>query len=687
MHYTRNKKLTYQINSSTTDTQRVPSINIPKLSNNNSIYIQNLIERSDRFKNLGSDYKVLSSCCPKLGSSIKNIFSSDKKRNDAMNYVKKLRANKSQIMEFTESQAQNRQNSVSRFFNESPIRYNGVNFRNGSNQRTPIQLDIEGSSGKKFIDDNTYEDDNEIKQLYKRGETSKVIRFDDNNKYYYLNKSNSNNTLNVNNEFNYKVDHFEIGFDHSKKIRLRKETDAFSLYGKEKKKTEVKESTDSSTNTDSMTEEEKEDVVLMKVTNKPMIIENKIHKINIENDIDKIKKIQKKYKEKQEPNEYKNFTGYLIYEINKGRKIKKYLCDDDSINTINDVLKKDNVRIGNKWLQFVDEDIPKPQEEKKVLLNRECQTDKVELISNECNTNVIETNEFGSNVNNQAEVCDNGVSANIVAESIDDSSNTVLETKETGCNTTTQEKSITKNECIEIIQYRPKIKEEVKEEIKEEVKEDIYEEVTNVNREERTPIKDRAHYQNIKSIPQSSSNKKKFDIHPIILHEPSYEKITVNMPLQNKCQKKSKVHFEDNKPIPPKKVLNEKIKNILKCLVRDEEQKEEEEVSDIKKKITFAPSVVVSQDLRQSIDSDIKRVQTAPLAGTENSEMVSIINKKPTLHKKKKKPPMNEFKEDFSKAKEIETQEQVLLDAIRQKALLFRQKFRKMKKEAESVNK
>ena len=687
MHYTRNKKLTYQINSSTTDTQRVPSINIPKLSNNNSIYIQNLIERSDRFKNLGSDYKVLSSCCPKLGSSIKNIFSSDKKRNDAMNYVKKLRANKSQIMEFTESQAQNRQNSVSRFFNESPIRYNGVNFRNGSNQRTPIQLDIEGSSGKKFIDDNTYEDDNEIKQLYKRGETSKVIRFDDNNKYYYLNKSNSNNRLNVNNEFNYKVEHFEIGFDHSKKIRLRKETDAFSLYGKEKKKTEVKESTDSSTNTDSMTEEEKEDVVLMKVTNKPMIIENKIHKINIENDINKIKKIQKKYKEKPEPNEYKNFTGYLIYEINKGRKIKKYLCDDDSINTINDVLKKDNVRIGNKWLQFVDEDIPKPQEEKKVLLSGECQTDKVELISNECNTNVIETNEFGSNVNNQAEVCDNGVSANIVADSIDDSSNTVLETKESGCNTTTQEKSITKNECIEIIQSKPEIKEEVKEEIKEEVKEDIYEEVTNVNREERTPIKDRAHYQNVKSIPQSSSNKKKFDIHPIILHEPSYEKITVNMPLQNKCQKKHKVHFEDNKPIPPKKVLNEKIKNILKCLVRDEEQKEEEEVSDIKKKITFAPSVVVSQDLRQSIDPDIKRVQTAPLAGTENSEMVSIINKKPTLHKKKKKPPMNEFKEDFSKAKEIESQEQVLLDAIRQKALLFRQKFRKMKKEAESVNK
>ena len=686
MHYTRNKKLTYQINSSTTDTQRVPSINIPKLSNNNSIYIQNLIERSDRFKNLGSDYKVLSSCCPKLGSSIKNIFSSDKRRNDAMNYVKKLRSNKSQIMEFTESQAQNRQNSVSRFFNESPIRYNGVNFRNGSNQRTPIQFDIEGSSGKKFIDDNTYEDDNEIKQLYKRGETSKVIRFDDNNKYYYLNKSNSNNRLNVNNEFNYKVDHFEIGFDHSKKIRLRKETNAFSLYGKEKKKTEIKESTDSSTNTDSMNEEEREDVVLMKVTNKPMIIENKIHKRNIENDINKIKKIQKKYKEKQEPNEYENFTGYLIYEINKGRRIKKYLCDDDSINTINDVLKKDNVKICNKWLQFVDEEIPKAQEEKKVIHSRECQTEKVELVSNECNTNIIETKEFGFNVNIIEEVCDNGVNVNIVSDTIDDSSNTVLETKESGCNTT-QEKNhiIAKNECIEIIQSKPEVK-EIKEEAKEEIKEEVYEEVSNVNREEKTPIKDRAHYHNVKSIPQSSSNKKKFDIHPIIINDPSYEKITINMPLQNKCQKKSKVHFEDNKPLPPKKVLNEKIKNILKCLVRDEEQKEEE-VSDIKKKITFAPSVVVSQDLRQSTDPDIKRVQTAPLASSEHSEMVSIINKKPTLHKKKKKPPMSEFKEDFSKAKEIESQEQVLIDAIKQKAFLFRQKFKKMKKEAESVNK
>ena len=159
------------------------------------------------------------------------------------------------------------------------------------------------------------------------------------------------------------------------------------------------------------------------------------------------------------------------------------------------------------------------------------------------------------------------------------------------------------------------------------------------------------------------------------------------MPLQNKCQKKQKVHFEDNKPIPPKKVLNEKIKNILKCLVRDEEQKEDDDVSDIKKKITFAPSVVVNQDLRQSTDPNIKRVQTAPLASPENPELVSIINKKPTLHKKKKKPPMNEFKEDFSKAKEIENQEQILIDAIKQKALLFRQKFKKLKKEAETVNK
>ena len=48
---------------------------------------------------------------------------------------------------------------------------------------------------------------------------------------------------------------------------------------------------------------------------------------------------------------------------------------------------------------------------------------------------------------------------------------------------------------------------------------------------------------------------------------------------------------------------------------------------------------------------------------------------------------MSEFKEDFSKAKEIENQEQVLIDAIKKKAFLFRQKFKKMKKEAESVNK
>lgn len=880
MHFSRNKNITYQVNPSTGQNGKIPTINIPKPKNENSIFIQNLIEKSERFKTFGSNYKVLTKCCPKLSTNIQNIFSSDKRREDAMNYVKKLRENNSQIIEFTESQAQNRQSSVSKFFEESPIRF-GMGYEKkipqtiaphhnriysfnlpGEQKTPPPKMDMERSLNedgrscmkKDFIEENFIDDDNEneIKQIYKRGEiTNKVIHFDDNNKYFFLNKSgsNSNYSSKKNIGFYYSVEHFEFGFKHKEtkkeyNIRLRKESNYFSVKST-KKKEKKKEYSNSSTNTDSIEEEE---IIKKKVVNSPMRIEKKIQydKENIDDNINKIKIIQQKFKNNKK-NEIKNngqfnndFTGLVIFEINKGRKIKEYECDckNNNVEELNEIFINNNVNINSKFLQFIDlntknekdetieqmimtEEIPKenketltdpiqpkqkndnetqtekhheisqeidlkfknkikktkeieiqtdiekelPKEREEKVINKiineisekevnvqfdnikkitqeidvqteiqekkeneikekevniqinhiekptneidiqtdkeektleegkvtheiesptdeikeepkpsiiqyekevqteekekgneiEIQTDNPEIISRECETDKIEKQDIGLDVIVINKTIENGTNVNITNE-----------TEEKGMNTENKEKikhSISNRMNVEIITESKRenkvIPSKDKESILEEEKETIIPLTTKADNFNNYIESIQRSYFNIPPSPIKPKNKTNL---PIIT-DPTYEKITVNLPLKNKCYKKT----------PIKEV--------------DKKENEDEENREIKNKLTFAPlHHQKKNEQSETINKEkIKKLQSAPVS-VPIPEIISIVDNKPTTHKKKKKPQFTKFDEEYSKEKEFAEKDKELIEAIKKKALMFRTKFKKAKKE-EGTNK
>lgn len=865
MHFSRNKNITYQVNPTSGTNGRIPTINIPKTKNENSIFIQNLIEKSERFKTFGTNYKVLTKCYPKLSTNIQNIFSSDKRREDAMNYVKKLRENNSQIIEFSESQAQNRQSSVSKFFEESPIRfgsgekkipqtiaphhnriYSAFNF---PNQKTPPpQMDIERSinedgrsSGKKdFLEENFIDDDNEneIKHIYKRGEiTNKVIHFDDNNKYFFLNKSgsNSNCSSKKNIGFYYSVEHFEFGFKKHKdikkeaNIRLRKESNHFSLKST-KKKEKKKEYSNSSTNTDSIEEEEN---IKKKVVNTPMRIEKKVQydKENINDNLNKIKIIQEKFKnikkkELKNNGQFNNeFSGFVILEINKGRKIKEYECDykNSNIEEINEIFINNNININSKFLQFIDlkhkdekteilkenkktltdpiqpkeindnetqtekrheiaqeidinfnrkikktkekeaqteieneKELSKERKEKEKINNEiskkevnvqinhikkstqeidiqtdiqekkenkikkkevnlqinhikketneieiqtdkeekipeklkltneiesqteetqkekpkskiikdekevqtdekekgneiEIQTDYPEIISRECETDNIEKQDIGLDVIVINDTIENGTNVNITNV-----------TEEKGMNTENKEKAkntIFNGENIEIIN-KSKREEKV---MQNKDKESILEE-----KETIVPLTTRVvNFNNfIKNVARSNFNIPPSPIKPKnktelpIITDPTYEKITVNLPLKNKCYKKTPIKEVDRK------------------------ESEKETKTEIKNKLTFAPvNYTKKNDLSEINNKDkIKKLQTAPVS-IPIPEIMSIVENKPTIHKKKKKPQFTKFDEEYSKEKEFAEKDKELIESIKKKALMFRSKFKKAKKE------
>ena len=63
-----------------------------------------------------------------------------------------------------------------------------------------------------------------------------------------------------------------------------------------------------------------------------------------------------------------------------------------------------------------------------------------------------------------------------------------------------------------------------------------------------------------------------------------------------------------------------------------------------------------------------------------------IISAWKTCMKKKKKPQFTKFDEEYSKEKEFAEKDKELIEAIKKKALMFRTKFKKAKKE-EGTNK
>ena len=88
----------------------------------NSVFLKQFIDKNVKLKQMGTSCNVIKTCCPQFPSNLKSIFASDKRRAEAVNYVKKLRSTKSQVMDITETQVNGVKDSMSKIFNESPIR-------------------------------------------------------------------------------------------------------------------------------------------------------------------------------------------------------------------------------------------------------------------------------------------------------------------------------------------------------------------------------------------------------------------------------------------------------------------------------------------------------------------------------------------------------------------------------------
>ena len=69
----------------------------------NSVFLKQFIDKNMKFNQMGTSSNVIKTCCPQFPSNLKSIFASDKRRAEAVNYVKKLRSNKSQVMDITET--------------------------------------------------------------------------------------------------------------------------------------------------------------------------------------------------------------------------------------------------------------------------------------------------------------------------------------------------------------------------------------------------------------------------------------------------------------------------------------------------------------------------------------------------------------------------------------------------------
>ena len=104
------------------NTTRINPTTASTNSPDNSVFLKQFMDKNVMLKQMATSCNVIKNCCPQFPANLKSIFASDKRRAEAVNYVKKLRSNKSVTNYGEEPQVKNRKDSMSKIFNESPIR-------------------------------------------------------------------------------------------------------------------------------------------------------------------------------------------------------------------------------------------------------------------------------------------------------------------------------------------------------------------------------------------------------------------------------------------------------------------------------------------------------------------------------------------------------------------------------------
>ena len=259
-------------------------------STDNSAFVNKFISQNETLKQIASSSNIIKHCCKQFPSNINNIFSSDKRKAQVLSYLKKLQHNN--------TQTQNASKTNGRLFNVSPIRtdhpimqYKNVPMTSRNNEH------VHHSTKSNMF--TTY--------------TSRVSP---------RRKDNINDMYEDN--------------EHHQRVQT------ISLAGDMKRECVMKE-------------KEKETTLLDKLS----ILDNSNYsdycveqgEISFEEDNNDIQVLYKQ----NEYNKKMMKNGWVITVVENGKCVKEYECPKEGdVNAVNEMLRKDKIKLMNKLLQFVD---------------------------------------------------------------------------------------------------------------------------------------------------------------------------------------------------------------------------------------------------------------------------------------------------------------------------------------------
>jgi hypothetical protein len=322
--------------SITSSNSQIPSAN----NQNNSEFLKQFINKKEINKQIGQNYNIIKTHCPKFPSNLKHIFSSDKRRAKAVNYVKKYRFNKSQIADKSANTQRVRRNNL---FDVSPIHGNAIlSQKNIHNQPNTSRCN--------FSNMYQYSTPNVFANYTSRAPQNNRIISLTKGRYNYFDKSLDDDV--------YDTSYMNMNSNTKPQI---------TLAGSESRRYVMKEpSEEKEIESYHYNDYEHGDESSDDGNNKNDYIQTIYSRNDTENknsliykpldihlpDVSQSSFTKKKHLKSNLTNK---FNGYIILEINNGNKINEYECPKNgNWKKINDYLLNDNVSLCGKFLQFID---------------------------------------------------------------------------------------------------------------------------------------------------------------------------------------------------------------------------------------------------------------------------------------------------------------------------------------------
>ena len=327
-------KTSQRINESSAHSKHTTLTSSSTTSTDNSAFVNKFISQNETLKQIASSSNIIKHCCKQFPSNINNIFSSDKRKAQVLSYLKKLQHNN--------TQTQSASKSNGRLFNVSPIRtehpimqYKNVPMTSRNNEHVHHSV-----KSNMFT---TY--------------TSRVSpRRKDINDMYEDNEHHQ----------------------HMQTISLAGDTKRECI----------------------MKEKEKETTLLDKLS----ILDNSnysdycVEQGEISFEEDKNDDIQLLYSKNECNEKLRNKkvmkNGWIITVVENGKCVKEYECPKDGdVRAVNEMLRKDKIKLMNKMLQFVDVN----EYERAIKLVKDKKCNWLSLLSHERTVNITYINNNNSN--------------------------------------------------------------------------------------------------------------------------------------------------------------------------------------------------------------------------------------------------------------------------------------------------